>query len=154
MNFIMMLKRNAKKKGKNALFKKTVKFRDALAEYVGKEMKFRAVLGRKSMTNWKTSGIRQETLELKAIYSWNCPDRLIADHVWVKLDDIINREMVEELINIKTTTVKRIVFTGVVYPYAEPFKGRGFLSYHGLHYSIGNIEINETRPATNIEDIA
>ena len=141
-------KNNTKRRSNG--FTKSVRFRRALELSLGKPIKFRATLGRKSMTSWKTTGARLETLELKCLYEWNDPDHLLADHIWIKMDDIENREVVEALLEMETEVTKRITFVGVPYSYAEPFRGRGFHSYHE-HYSIGEVEIQETRPILKVE---
>lgn len=125
---------------------RAVRFRRGLEELNGAFTRFRANVGRASMTSWKTNGVRLETLELRDVFSWNEPDRKIADHVWVKLDDIENRDVIEKLLALDTPNVKRIVFNGIVYPYAEPMGGKGFHSFRGFHYSIGSIEVLETKP--------
>lgn len=126
-------------------FTKNIRYRSGLQEIEGQTIKFRATLGRTSMTNWRTAGSRQKTLELKSIYTWDAPDHMIADHIWVKLNTFQNQEIINKLIGLETDNVKRIVFTGTVYPYSEPFYGRGFHRFH-FRYSIKDIEVDETRP--------
>ena len=125
--------------------KKRIRRRRGLAAVEGMKTTFRAVLGRSSMTNFRTAGLRQATLELKDIYTWDAPDEMVADHLWVKLDSIHNREIIDNLISLDTENVKRIVFSGTVYNYSEPFGGRGFRRF-SPRYSIGDIEVRETRP--------
>ena len=127
-------------------YTKNIRQRKGLEPFEGQKATFRATVGRASMTNWKTSGIRQPTLELKAIYAWDNPNRMIADHIWVKLNSIANKEVVESLLALETDNVKRIVFSGIVYSYIEAYGRKGF-HHASPHYSIGDIEVSETRPA-------
>ena len=125
--------------------KKRIRRRRGLEAVEGMKTTFRAVLGRVSMTNFRTAGLRQATLELKDLYTWDTPDEMAADHIWVKLDNIHNREIIDNLISLDTENVKRIVFIGTVYNYSEPFGGRGFRNFNP-RYSIRDIEVKETRP--------
>lgn len=125
--------------------KKNVRYRTGLINYQGIRTRFRATIGRSSMTSWRTSGIRLQTLELNSIFAWDEPDKMLADHLWVKVDDIVNREVIDSLLELKTDIIKRIVFSGVVYPYCEPFRGRGFHSFRE-RFSIGEMRIEQTRP--------
>ena len=119
---------------------KRIRFRDGLGEFVAQKMKFVAEIGRQSMTNFRTAGIRQATLELKNVRRGDTGE-LLADHLWVKKEDFTDPEVAEALRN-----KRRMEFEGVVYPYSEPIGGRGFKNWHGPRYSIGEMDVWETFP--------
>ena len=122
---------------------KNIKSRKGLSELFGQTAQFRAIVGRPSMTSWKSDGLRQETLELKAIYCLDNPGRLLADHVWVKMADFENRDIIDSILKNQryTREAQKIVFSGTVYGYSEPLGGRGFHGFGGFRYSIGNMEL-------------
>lgn len=134
-------KKNKKKYSGAEWLSKKVRFRDQLRLHNGEKMAFSAIVGRKSMTGFKTQGIRQETLELRRISLWGCDeeDDILCDHTWVKLDDISNREFIDE----RDEEGYPISFVGVVYAYGEPTGGRSFFGFKDCHYSIGNIDLME-----------
>ena len=72
------------------------------------------------------------------------------EEVLGEVDDIVNREVIDALLAYKTDVIKRVVFSGVVYPYCEPFRGRGFHSFRE-RYSIGEMRIEQTRPEVHPE---
>ena len=124
---------------------KSIAYRNRLGDSEGQRVSFRAVVGRKGRSVGFSGGIAIETLELKALYEMDKPNTLIADHLWVKAEDVVNSEVLDELLALKTEITKRIVITGIPYRYSEPLGGRGFKSYRPK-YSIGDIEILETHP--------
>lgn len=123
---------------KKSEYTASVKNRSRLRALNGLKTAFQAIVGRRSMTGFKTQGIRQETVELKRICAWGRPEEILADHVWVKLDDISNREIIDDM---PAEGGQMISFTGVVYPYGEPFQGKSFWGFADRRYSIGNIDI-------------
>ena len=135
-----------KNKKKSTKVSRSVQRRTGLSELYGQTVRFEAVVGRPSMTSWKSTGLRQETLELRAIYCLDNPGRLLADHIWVKMADFDDRSELDTLLKQKGVT-KKIVFTGTVYGYCEPFGGRGFHGFSGYRYSIGNLELLEASAA-------
>ena len=130
---------------KKTIFKtKAVERRDRLGERLYEEAAYRADVGRSSMTNFKTPGIRQETLELRNVY---CGEQLVAKHCWIKLEDVQQEEWLRKFLGTPTRgRTRKISFKGVVYPYAEPLNCTGFKCWNPK-YSIGDIAIMSMSPA-------
>lgn len=137
-------------KSNSSKFIKPIANRTRLGMFEGQFVTFRAKLGRESRT---TTGLRKPTIELQYLYEWNDPYTLIADHIWIKKEAILNSEVVDSLKELKTEATKRICFTGRVYSYYRESAGGGFTTSRP-HYSISDIEIIATSPDLLMEDVA
>jgi hypothetical protein len=121
-------------------------FRDDLEDYLFQRGKFRAEVDRASMTNFRTSGQHQATVLLRNVREYRT-GVILADHMWIKLADIANRQVMESLLQLKVGNLKTVSFTAVSATYSEPFGGRSFHSWHGYKYTFKEMEIIGTSPS-------
>lgn len=126
-------------KGKK--FSREVRNRDRLQEIEGRQFVFKAKVGSRSMTTGYTIG-RKPTVELIAVVDNSNQGRVLADHLWVRREEIANPEIIDELIDSSSPDdIKRIVFRGRAYAYCKETRGGTFLGKP--KYSIGEIEVIE-----------
>lgn len=122
----MMAKKKNKKK-----FSRDVLRRSILGQYEGEIITLRARVGATSKT---TCGVIEPTIELKNLVK-DGSTRLLADHLWIKLREIKNPEMMKGLYYKGQITVK-----GEVYTYYRESRCGNFQNALPK-YGIGNIEI-------------
>ena len=127
------------KKQRGKKIPRSVRYRERLADLVGQKVLFEANLGRMSMTSWRASGVRMETLELRSVFISTDP-RIVCDHLWVKIADFEDPESISRL---KRAGKRKIIFSGIPYSYAEPAGGKGFHSFRE-RFSIGDMEVLES----------
>lgn len=117
--------------------KDRIKYRMDLEDFLYIPATFKAKIGRHAKTNFHACGIMADTLELRNIRIM--PEgTLVADHVWVQLPNIKNREAMVNVLNSKGKVCGVLTFEGTTYRYGEP---TGKLSKWRPKYSFKDVKI-------------
>ena len=134
---------------KEKVWSRRERFRDDLEDLCFHPEYFRAKVGRMSKTNFRGEGFREDTLELREVRIATT-GRIVADHIWIKPDEVENKEVLDLLMRTPSCGQKTVEFSGTAYRYGEPPRGRGFHSWHGFKYALGDILIKRTSPSVRL----